>query len=728
MEQGMTFSDGSVHVVEPWAAAGADTAKEMEAARVRLRAAEGHQVDLSDQKGEPWPSTGTQTDSTLRAARSVSEFFALTPEQHAKEAWWRWQSFWKDGDPVDIETFVERYLGMYPSPGQREVLRALVGTDPYEWSTDYQQFNLAIGQGGGKNTYIIAPSTAYVAYKVSNMRDPWLYFSRFLPQPLDHGTKFEMPNSSMVTERQAKNVHFSKMKAVIRRCKIPENGQPGTRNWFETYAGLDTRKSFGDMLSKTITIPTQPGCGPIIMHSFDSTPTAPEGLHIIWAIVDEASRADTEAGYLDMDRLWNVYIGNLNTRFPRGVGKVINFSYLSTSEYDYTWKLHLEAEEEKRLNEKPIIYSVVKSTFEMNPNSSKDDASIQKAYRTDPTDAAARYEGIKGASREGFYQPHPEKVSECFFEIPSPIDYEFGITEREIENPKTQKNEIKKFVKVNLTRIDGDSRTRGWAFDAGVSGDAFILKGGYIETMNVMKDELFVHGGDKPELIVMNKRPIVDIVVVWQPQKGVIIDYLNVGEVLGALLDKFPNSRFAYSDQYNNEKFRQEIMAKGVACETLGFSNAQQMQLYTKLRWMFWNNIPQIGLDSKHSMTKGGLKKSVGEWNLLEHRKLLKINANKVDHPQGGSKDLADVDAILCTHLAQLEVIAQFSAGGLDSMTDDKKRKLAETLIRERRKAHIANVPRAKIMATVADAMKISLDDAEILNEYADEIYPWFRE
>jgi hypothetical protein len=673
------------------------------------------------------PASPSTVEAATPAA-SVSPFFALTAEQCEKEKWWRWPEFWKDGNPVDIETFTKLYLGMNPSPGQREVLRALVGTDPFEWSTEYQQYNLAIGQGGGKNTYIIAPCTAYVAYKIANMRDPWRYFSRFTSQPLDRtSTKFEMPNSSMVTERQAKNVHFSKMQGVIRQTMIPVDGKRGTENWFARYAGLDIRESFGDMLSKTITIPTQPGCGQIIMHSFDSTPSAPEGLQIIWAIVDEASRADTEASYRDMDMLWKVYIGNLNTRFPRGVGKVINFSYLSTSEYDYTWKLFLEAEEEKRTQGRSVIYSINRSTFEMNPNSSKDDPSIQKAYRTNPTDAAARYEGKKGDSREGFYQPNPEKVPECFFEIPSPVDYEFGITEREVDNPKTGAKEIKKFVKVNLTRIDGDSRVRGWAFDAGVSGDAFILKGGFIEVMNVMRDEIFT-GSDNPELIVMNVRPIVDIVIVWQPQKGVVIDYLNIGDVLGALLDKFPNSRFAYSDTYNSEKLRQEVMTKGVTCETLHFSNAQQMQLYTKLRWMFWNNIPQIGLDTKHMITKGGLTKSVGEWNLLEHRRLLKINANKVDHPQGGSKDLADVDAILCTHLAELEVIAHFSAGGFDSMPNEKKRKIAETLITARRNAHYENVPIDKIIPTIAAVMMISSDDVVSLNEYANDLYPEYRE
>ena len=668
-------------------------------------------------------------EDPVQNAISMSPFFTLTAEQHKSEQWWRWPEFWKDGAPVDVETFVELFLGMYPSPGQREVLRALVGSDPYEWSTEYQQFNLAIGQGGGKNTYIIAPCTAYVAYKIANMRDPWLYFSRFLTEPLDRmSTKFEMPNSSMVTERQAKNVHFSKMQGVIRQTMMPEDGKRGTRNWFATYAGLDIRESFGDMLSKTITIPTQAGCGQIVLHSFDSTPTAPEGLHIIWAIVDEASRADTEPKFRDMALLWKVYIGNLNTRFPRGIGKVINFSYLNNSEYDFTHALLLMAEEERKLSEHPIIFAVNKSTFEMNPNSNKDDPSIQAAYRNDPTDAKARYEGIKGDSREGFYQPHPEKIPECFFEMASPVDYEFGITERTVENPTSAAKEIKRFVKVNLTRITGDSRVRGWAYDAGVSGDAFVLKGAYVETMDVMKDELFIHGSDKPELIVMNKRPVIDIVIVWQPQKGVIIDYLNIGDVLGKLLNKFPNSRFAYSDHYNNEKFRQEIMAKGVTSETLNFSNSQQMQLYTKLRWMFWNNIPQIILDHDHSITKGGLTKTVGEWNLLEHRKLLKINDNKVDHPQGGSKDMADVDAILCTHLAQLESVATFAVGGFDDLSDEKKTKLAQRLIETRCRFNIAGMPRKDVLKAVAEEMKIALDDAEVLEEYADERYPWYRE
>jgi len=610
-------------------------------------------------------------------------------------------------------------LGLKPSEGQYEILHVLAGQDPYEWETTYQQYNLAIGQGGGKNSYIIAPFTAYTAYRIANMRDPWLYFSRYLEKPIDRSTKFEMINSSMVTERQARNVHFAKMQDLIRRCRT-KAGQ----SWFEKYAGLDIRESFGDIQSKTITIPTQPGCGNIVLHSFDSTPSAPEGLHIILAIVDEASRADTEAKYRDMELLWKVITGNLNTRFPNGVGKAVNFSYLNNSEYDFTQRLLQEAEEEKKHTDRPIIFAVNRTTFEMNPNVKKTDRAIQAAYRNDPTDALARYEGIKGASREGFYQPHVYKVSECFYELQSPVDYERGITERYVENPQTKQKELKRFVKVNLTRIKGDDRVRGWAYDAGVSMDAFILKGGYVQTMDEMKDELFIE--DKPELIVMNKRPIIDIVIVWQPEDGLTVDYLNVGEVLGVLLDKFPNSRFANSDKYNSEKLRQEIMARGVSSKTYQFSNAQQMRLYKKLRWMFWNNIPQIGKDTTHTIRKGGISRTVGEWNLSEHQRLLKINDNKVDHPRDGSKDFADVDAILCSDLSDLETSTIVTS--LESLSN---RELNDWVHRFREARHVlrsnlvpAVISKKERYERLGKTLRLAPHLVQRLEEYVDELFP----
>jgi len=63
---------------------------------------------------------------------------------------WREAAFWKDGNPVDIQDFIEGMLGMHPSQGQYDILWALAGRDPYDWDVTYQQYAIAIGQGGGK--------------------------------------------------------------------------------------------------------------------------------------------------------------------------------------------------------------------------------------------------------------------------------------------------------------------------------------------------------------------------------------------------------------------------------------------------------------------------------------------------------------------------------------------------------------------------------------------------
>jgi hypothetical protein len=151
------------------------------------------------------------------------------------------------------------------------------------------------------------------------------------------------------------------------------------------------------------------------------------------------------------------------------------------------------------------------------------------------------------------------------------------------------------------------------------------------------------------------------------------------------------------------------------------------MRLYKKLRWMIWNNIPQINADPTHTIRKGGLTKTVGEWNLSEHERLLRINDNKVDHPRDGSKDLADVDAILSNDLADLEVTATFGATGLQNMPDTKRLLLVERFITERDNVKKSGVPREKILAKMAEVMQMTYADTVTLNEYADNIYPQFR-
>lgn len=628
------------------------------------------------------------------------------------------KEFWKDGNPVDVIEFCEKKIGIYPSPVQKEILYKINGRDPYEWDTEYQQLIIAVGQGGGKNKYITAPTAAYTSYRIANMKDPWLYFSRFTNEKIDRSTKFEITNSSLVNALQAETVHFDNMKAILRRVKDTDG-----QNWFEKYAGMNMSDGFGDMKAKSITIPTHVGCGDIVMYSFDSTPTAPEGKSIILGIIDEPSRAETKATFLKAKQLWNVISGNLNTRFGKNVGKQIAISYLNNSEYDLTYYLLQQAEEEEKLfkgtKNKSIMYSVNYSSFDVNPNASKDDPAVAKMYRNDPSDAQARYEGIKGVAKEGFFQPYAHKIRECFFDLDSPVEYKYGVTARQVKNPRTGQTQINKFVKVELLNVIGDNKIRGWAFDPAEKYDGFVLKGGYIETMDERKEALFI--GNREELIVMNQRPIVDITILWQPQNGLTVDFENVGEVLGILISKFPNSRFAYSDKWNSISFSQQFQSKGIFSETFGFGNAQQLKYYSKVRWMIFNNIPQFGL-SKVKLKKNGVEKSVGEWEIIEFERLIKEN-NKVDHTISGSKDLSDADVILINGLIELEASGTVMSG-MNSLTDVKITALVDRFMQERQRLRNAKIPAKNHLELIAAELDLNMKDAQTLSDHVNTYFP----
>jgi hypothetical protein len=597
-------------------------------------------------------------------------------------------------------------------------LFALAGRDPYEWDRKYQQYVIAIGMGGGKNEYIISPFLAYMTYKIANMRDPHMYFQRMRRTQLNRRKSFDIVNMSSVSEIQAKNVHFNNMISLIRSCKTKDG-----ENWFEKYCGMDLREGgIGDIRNKEVVVPTTQDCGSIVHHSFDSTYTAWEGLSILFSVNDETSRADTKTSYSDLDKSWKGQIGNINTRFPDRVGKIMAISYLNNSQYDYTWTLLKQAEEESKKSKTPLMFFCNFSTFECNPNVTKDSEEIQKAFDTDPQDARARYEGIKGSPVEGFFQPHPDKVSECFFEGISPVDYSFKTVTRMTRNPNDpNKQEENKYTSIALNSIKGDNKIRGIVIDPATKYDGFVLKCGYIETMDEFKENLFID--NRKELVTINKRPIIDIVIVWQPQKGLPVDYLNVGEVAGILFTEFPNIRFLVSDKYNSEKLSQEAIARGVHSETYGFGNPMQMKLAKKLRLLMFNNIPQILKDQNHVITKKGITKTVGEWNLLEYMEVMKINDKKIDHPQDGSKDLFDVDSLLINELVALEI--NDGSLGSSTMNDPKMIAMAERYLIIRAKLKIQNIKDTdkNYIAKVAEMMNVSEGQAKTIKEHAEANY-----
>jgi hypothetical protein len=237
------------------------------------------------------------------------------------------------------------------------------------------------------------------------------------------------------------------------------------------------------------------------------------------------------------------------------------------------------------------------------------------------------FECIKPTSRENFYQPYPEKLDEAIStSIQTKVKYKCITTTRQTEG-KTYA-----FTGVEFLRLVGDNRDRCFTYDASKVKDMFVIVGGYLETRDVLKLELFV--GDSLEIITTNKRPVVDVLIVIQPLPGAPIDYLSIGDVFTKLLKAFPNTRSITSDHFQNEKLRQEFISRGIRSETYFFGRPQQMKLYKMLRVNVWNNNLEIARDT-HEVQVGSKAMNLGELWVHEGKRLIQ-DGEKIDHPNDG--------------------------------------------------------------------------------------------
>ena len=91
--------------------------------------------------------------------------------------------------------------------------------------------------------------------------------------------------------------------------------------------------------------------------------------------------------------------------FPNGVGKAVGWAYPNPSSFDLTHELVDTL--------KNILGCYVRrySAFEFNPARTKD--MVQKEYDIDKAEAERIFECIKGVSKDNFYQPYPDKLTEA---------------------------------------------------------------------------------------------------------------------------------------------------------------------------------------------------------------------------------------------------------------------------------------------------------------------------
>ncbi|GAG16007.1 unnamed protein product, partial [marine sediment metagenome] len=246
------------------------------------------------------------------------------------------------------------------------------------------------------------------------------------------------------------------------------------------YIGLDLReKGLGDLQKKTITFPS-PGnnraLGRVVCHSFDSSPSSPEGLIIFRAVLDEPSRANTNSKFGLATKLFNMLRGNAKASFPNGLGKVMMFSYPEQKINDLTvqrYEAGLKYPKRQFVRKFP--------TWVYNPTIKRSD--FNDEYRDDPIEAGCRFGCEIPHNRYGFFIPYPQKIKECFSkDLFSPLSYKPGTTRRHTIGGRSRVYHEYTSVEI-LGEIVGDKRERFWGGDAGKTNDLFVLVGGYAQPL-----------------------------------------------------------------------------------------------------------------------------------------------------------------------------------------------------------------------------------------------------
>lgn len=542
-------------------------------------------------------------------------------------------------EPVSPIVFMEEYLNTKTlSNAQKFVLYGVFGDNPSEKFFNVEQAILKIGQGGGKN-FLVTRMVVYAIYLWCCLEDPHRYFDAVEDEP------FDILNYSQVNAQQAKNVFFKSLANVISLVKDPDSG----KNWFVEHMGFRLKEfrttARGDIKDEEMVIPNRiKDHGDIRIYCLDSTATSVEGYKIWMAIGDEPSRADTTIKYEKAKKQWSTAHTNQETRFSNVHHRLmLVFAYPEQQVNDlivYLYNLYSVNSVENTME---IVDYVLTAWYAAYIFTGKDaDLKLElykKAYKQDPIDADRRWRAIVPPNVYGFFMPHYSKIDDCANpKLISPVEYKRTMTVRN-ETVKGIPKDVT-YSALELLSVKGDDRDRWWAGDFATNKDRLVITGGYAEALDREVDAFTYSYRDENGIeifkeMTINVRPVIDIVLVWEPIKpGWPIDYQNVEDVILFLLGKkFPNSRALHFDMWNTESIRQKVLDIGVGnCEKLSFSNPMQLLYAKTVRHLVWNNAIEY-ID--HPIVKREMHELILEGN------------HKITHPSTGGKDTWDTVSIV---------------------------------------------------------------------------------
>ena len=535
-------------------------------------------------------------------------------------------------EPVDVMTFCVEYTGLKSvSPAQEKVLRGIFDVErTHNTFFNVQQAILKIGQGGGKN-FVITIAVSYAIYLWCCLYDPHAYFGKF------NYENFDILNFSQINAAQAKNVFFRTLSSMMRQVRDPEDGE----NWYAKHMGFRIKDyGHGDIKDKSMIIPCRnTGRGMIRVFCLDTTAKSVEGYTIWISIMDEPSRANTQVKFANAKVQYETAFHNQQTRFRAYQRLTVMFSYPEQEINDvlvwlYNTYSPLRLENETEINEDEGVLTAWYWNWIFNAfNSDQLQSDYETAHAKDPIMADRRFKAIVPPSAFGFFNPFISTIGDAFNpKLKSPVEWKPTVTVRR-EIVKGVLKDVQ-YVAMELLNVKGDDRERYWGGDFSKTGAQFVIVSGYGEKLErpdtIVNYERNKQGEEIEVETIVECKPIIDIIMVWDPGKGHHpVDYQNVEDIIKKMLTHhFPNSRGFKFDAYQTESMKQKILDIGIrGCEALPFSNPQQVRLGRTTRHLVWHHEIEIIICAILKM---------------EMQQLIFENNNKISHPSGGSKDFWD--------------------------------------------------------------------------------------
>lgn len=261
-------------------------------------------------------------------------------------------------------------------------------------------------------------------------------------------------------------------------------------------------------------------------------------------------------------------------------------------------------------------------SWDMNPlHASRDNPVVMSEYATDPMKAALEFEGLRSSSAGSFMNSFT-------------VDKAVRGLSTILASPITHHAQGINVAAVELIKIRPDHRNLLCHLDPSISGDTY---GGALAHGEWQDGELLV---------------VVDGLLAWEPTPGKEVSITNVYDTVLDIHRKLGLRQVTADHHGAAAETLQRLKQRGVNTKRTFFSASLQLAMFEYLRRLMTEDRLILPKDSFWTATL-----------IRELKQLVLIRGRKIDHPRGGSKDIADCVAALAWEIGRLGVMEQGTAG-----------------------------------------------------------------